>query len=61
VMPTVGHDPAGIDTPFAASFAYTSASRAPAPMRAVPGEGPAPTALIGPTSTTSPDVVEYPA
>ena len=35
-MPTDGHEPPGMHTPWPPSVAYTSARRQPAPMSAVP-------------------------
>ncbi len=58
LIPTVGHEPAGIATPAAASPAYTSTRRAPAPMVALPFAALTPAIRV--TSMTSPVPVDQP-
>jgi hypothetical protein len=54
-MPTVGHEPAGMVRPSGASPPYTSISRAPAPIVAIPSC--TRTRFIRDTSTTTPLLV----
>src|ERR1700690_125733 len=60
-IPTLGHDPPGTVTPWAASLAYRSMRKVPEPTVATPDPLSTPIEFMPVTSTISPDVLDQPA